>query len=182
MRKLSPTKKKILLLLLGGYALGCSYTPQRQLRVLTVVSRAWKAIDRQKLKADIRELYRSKLVDVKENADGSYVFTLTDKGKLRTFSYSFADMQITKAKWDRKWRFVIFDIPETLKKSRDALREKLRSLGFYELQKSVFIFPYKCGDEIEFIVEFFQLRKYVRYGVFSDIDNDLHLRKIFHLV
>jgi DNA-binding transcriptional regulator PaaX len=76
---------------------------------------------------------------------------------------------------------VVFDIPEKLKRGRDALREKLKELGFYELQKSVFVFPYECRDEIEFIIEIFELRKYVRFGVLEEIDNELHLKKIFEL-
>ena len=36
-------------------------------------------------------------------------------------------------------------------------------------------------DEIDFIIEFFNLRQYVRYGIFDFIDNDLHLRKTFNL-
>jgi len=77
---------------------------------------------------------------------------------------------------------VAFDIPEDYKRARDALRRKLQQLGFRELQKSVFVFPYECKDEIEFIVEFFAIRKYVRYGVLDLIDNDLQLRKTFRLL
>jgi len=54
-------------------------------------------------------------------------------------------------------------------------------LGFYELQKSVWIFPYECKNEIDFIVEFFGLRKYVRFGILESINNELHLKKIFNL-
>jgi len=86
-----------------------------------------------------------------------------------------------KEKWDGQWRMVIFDIPEDLRKARDALRSKLKELGFCELQKSVFVFPYECKDEIDFIVEFFGVREYVRYGILRSIDNDPHLRRIFHL-
>src|SRR3989344_4076427 len=45
-------------------------------------------------------------------------------------------------KWDGKWRIIIFDIPQELHRERNILRRRLRSMGFYMLQKSVFIFPY----------------------------------------
>jgi phenylacetic acid degradation operon negative regulatory protein len=90
-------------------------------------------------------------------------------------------MVIEKEKWDGKWRFVIFDIPEKLKSGRDALRKKIKKLGFYELQKSVFIFPYKCADEIAFIIEFFGIKKYVRHGTMDSIDDDIYLKKFFGL-
>lgn len=44
-------------------------------------------------------------------------------------------MKITKKDWDKRWRIVVFDVPEELRKGRDVLHSKLRALGFYELQK-----------------------------------------------
>ena len=175
-------QQKIILLLLGGIALGLVASPLGQLRIRRELSREWKKINQKHLKEEIRNLYRSKLVSIKQNNDGTSTLTLTDKGKVRALTYRFDDMKIKREKWDGQWRLVIFDIPEDLRKARDALRFKLRDLGFCELQKSVFVFPYECKNEIDFIVEFFQVRPYVRYGILRLIDNDLHLRKIFHLL
>lgn len=179
---MSPTKQKILLLLLAGITLGFTYSPKKQFRILKGLGRAWRKIDEEKLKRDIRELYRSRLIEAKENPDGSFSYKLTDNGKIKALTFHFQEMKIREHPWDGKWRIVIFDIPEKLRKGRDALREKLKDLGFYEFQKSVFVFPHECRDEIDFLIEFFELRKYVRYGVLESIDNDLHLRKIFHLI
>ncbi len=175
------TKQKILLLLLGGIAFGYSFTPQNQWRVLKYVSREWKKIDKEKLRKEIRNLYRSKIIKSKENPDGSYTIFLTDKGKLKALTYHFEKMRIEGKKWDNKWRLIVFDIPEKIREGRRALREKIKKLGFYELQKSVFIFPYECKNEIDFIIEFFNLRKYVRFAILESIDNELHLKKIFNL-
>jgi len=176
------TKKKILLLLLGGVALGCAYLPRQQRRVLRDIGREWKRIDRQKLQRNTNALYKSKLVVLEQNSDGSYRYTLSDKGKSKALTYKFQEMKIPKHKWDKKWRFVGFDIPEDYRKGRDALRQKLRLLGFRELQKSVFVFPFECQKEIEFVAEFFGVRKYIRYGILEFIDNDHQLRKIFKLL
>ena len=178
---MSPTKQKILLFLLAGIALSFSYTPYRQWKILKKVSKAWGKIDAKKLRDEIRQLYQSKLVESKENADGSYTLVLTEKGKLKGLTYHFQHMVIERKNWDGKWRIVVFDIPEKLRRGRDALREKLIQLGFYELQKSVLIFPCECRAEIEFIIEFFQLREYVRFGVLEFIDNELHLKHYFKL-
>ena len=144
-------------------------------------SKEWKKIEQRRINEEIRELYKSKLVEAQQNKDGSTTLVLTDKGKMRALTYHFASIEIPKAQWDGLWRVVIFDIPEKLRHGRDVLRQKLCELGFYELQKSVFTFPYPCEQEVEFVIEYFGLKKYVRYGVLSHIDNDLHLRKIFHL-
>lgn len=178
---MSSTTKKILLLLLGGMAFGYSFTPQRQWKVLKEVAQSWKEIDRKKLRQEIKNLYRSKMIEKRENPNNSYTIVLTEKGKLKALTYHFEEMKIKGEKWDGKWRLVVFDVPEKKRGGRDALRDKIKELGFYELQKSVFVFPYKCKDEIDFIIEFFNLRKYVRFGVLESIDNELHLKKIFNL-
>lgn len=174
-------KQKTLLLLLGGIALGYSYTPRKQWKIIKEVSRAWKDIDRKRLRDEINNLYRSKLIKKKENIDNSCTIVLTDKGKLRALTYYFDKMKIKPEKWDGKWRMIAFDIPEKFKKGREALREKLKKMGFYEFQKSIWIYPYKCKDEMDFIIEFFGLRKYVRFGILESVDNELHLKKIFNL-
>jgi DNA-binding transcriptional regulator PaaX len=179
---MSAVKEKILLLLLAGLTFGFTYLPHKQWRIIKGVAREWKKINEKVLREEIKKLYRSKLVEWKENPDGSFTLSLTKEGKLRVLTYHFQKMRIKRENWDGKWRIVVFDIPEKIKRARDALREKLKDLGFYELQKSVFVFPYECREEIEFVIEFFNLRKYVRIGVLESIDNELHLKKIFKLI
>ncbi len=175
------TKEKILLLLLGGVAFGCSYTPHQQWRVIKTISREWRRINKQDLRKGVNNLYRSNLIRKKKNSDGSYTITLTDKGKIRAITYNFWKMNIERKNWDGKWRIVVFDIPEKIRGGRDALRWKIKKLGFCELQKSVFVFPYECKNEINFVVEFFNLKGYTYYGVLESIDDDTYLRKFFGL-
>jgi len=178
---MSQFKKKILLLFLGGLAFSYSYTPKKQWRIIKGISSEWGKINKEDLHKEVRSLYRSKLVKRISNPDGTCTFVLTDKGKLRALTYNFEEMKIDKKSWDGKWRFLIFDIPEKFKRGRDALRQKIKKLGFYELQKSVFVLPYECTDEIKFIVEFFGISEYVRYGLIDSIDNDIYLKKFFEL-
>ena len=84
---------------------------------------------------------------------------LTKDGEKKALRFKLDDMKIKKPKkWDKQWRIVIFDIPEKFKTAREALRGKLKNIGFVELQKSVFAHPFECEDEINFIVEVFQIR------------------------
>ena len=178
---MGPTKKKILLLLLGGVLLGFTYSPLGQRKVYREIGKEWKRIDRENLTRNIHALHKSNHVSIKRNSERSYTYILSDTGKSKALIYQFEQMQIPKHTWDKKWRLVAFDIPEDYKRARDALRRKLQKLGFRELQKSVFVFPYECQNEIKFIVEFFGIRKYVQYGILEFIDNDQSLRKIFRL-
>lgn len=148
-----------------------------------MIGQEWERINRRALHYAIKNLYKSKLVEIKENADGSATLVLTNKGRALALTYQIDCMQIPAMKrWDGKWRIVLFDIPEKFKKSRDALSFALKQAGFLKFQKSVFIHPYECRNEIDFMIEFFNLRSYVRIVIATDIDNSLHLKKHFGLI
>lgn len=176
------TQKKILLLLLGGVALGLSGSPARYFRILREIAEDWKEIDRWALKRAVASLYQSKLIAGKSNKDGTYTLILNEQGKKRALAYRIETMTVKKPPiWDKRWRIVMFDIPERLRKSRDVLRVHLLGLGFYELQKSVFVHPYPCTDEIEYLIEFYGLRKYVRSALALSLDNELHVKQRFRM-
>ncbi|MEK7117894.1 MAG: hypothetical protein AAB861_03935 [Patescibacteria group bacterium] len=180
--RLGPNQQKALLLLFAGVGLGLARTPTQYFRVLEGVAGEWKKINKQALERAIYALYRSKLIRERENPDGSLTMVLTDKGKKKALTFNIDNMEIKKPKvWDKKWRMVVFDIPEKKRAARDVLRETLKRLGFYEFQKSVLVHPYPCQDEIDYIIEYFDIRPWVRIVTAVSLDNELHLRKIFNL-
>ncbi|MBI2052196.1 MAG: hypothetical protein HYT38_00760 [Candidatus Sungbacteria bacterium] len=181
-QRLGPNQQKTLLLLLAGVGLGLARTPKQYFRVIKEVGEEWQKINKQSLERAIASLYKSKLIREQENPDGSLTIVLTDKGKKKAITFNIDNMEIKKPKvWDKKWRMVLFDIPEKYKPIREALRKTLKHLGFYEYQKSVLIHPYPCQDEINFVVEYFNIRSHVRIVMAIGLDNELHLRKIFNL-
>lgn len=176
------TQKKILLLLLGGMALGLSGSPKRYFQIIDSMKKEWKEIERQSLRRAIKSLYQTKLIIEKQNSDGTITLILTDKGKEKALTYDLGKIKLKKPKeWDKKWRIVIFDIPEKKKKVRDALRFHLKNMDFFELQKSVLVHPYNCKDEIDYIIEFYDIRRFVRFIIADSIDNELHLKMHFNL-
>jgi len=176
-------QQKILILLLGGASLAVTRSPKGYFRVLKSVRRVLGEAQKQSLEYAIRSLYRSRLIAEKKNSDGTTTLVITAEGKKIALRFNIDTMSIKIPKqWDKKWRIVIFDIPEKLKKSREILRFQLKRLNFYELQKSVFVLPYSCKDEIEYIIEFYGIRRFVRFIVAESIDNELHLKKHFNLL
>lgn len=109
--------------------------------------------------------------------------TLTEEGRRRAGRFQVNSLEIKKQKkWDRKWRLVIFDIAQLKKVYREAFRGKLKELKFYQLQKSVWIHPFPCRDEIELLKEFFGLSsKEVRLITSGDIGETDRLEKFFKL-
>lgn len=180
--RLGPVAQKVLLLLMGGLALGLSGSPIAYFSILKMIGKEWAKINRRALHYAIKNLYKSKLVDIKENADDSLTLVITNKGKNIALTYQIDDIKIPAMKrWDGKWRIVLFDIPEKHKKARDALSQALKNAGFFKFQKSVFIHPFECKNEVDFVIEFFDMRPYVRLVVATDIDNALDLKKQFDL-
>jgi len=178
----SQAKQKVLLLLAAGVVMGLSGSPRVHWKIIKNLPKAWKEIDRATLRRILREFKYDRLVDFRDEKDGSVSIVITEKGETLAMRYDPDKMQIAKAvRWDRKWRMVIFDIPEKRRAGRDALREKLKKLGFYEFQKSVWVFPYSCEREIKFLAEFFEVQQYIRILTVQDVSMDADLKLHFGL-
>lgn len=117
-----------------------------------------------------------------ERKRGQIYISLTEEGKKRARKYQIDDLKIEKPKkWDGNWRIVIFDISTLTNIKRAALRGKLKELGFYKLQQSVWIHPYGCRKEIQLLKEFFGLSKKELRLIIGKIEEDKFLQKRFNL-
>jgi len=77
--------------------------------------------------------------------------------------------------WDQKWRLIIFDIPETERKYRLALRDKLNELGFGKVQKSAYLTPYPLVNIIDRFATKLGIRQYLRLLEIGKIDDERKL-------
>lgn len=182
MKRMGSMSKKILLLLIGGASLSLTRRPDAYFKIVRNIAKEWRKINERNLRIAIKNLYKSKIVDYKENIDGTVRVVLTEMGRSKILKYDLDKIEIKKpARWDKLWRLVVFDIPEDKNLGRKALAAKLKELGFYPMQKSVFIHPYECKDEIDFITEMFELTPYVRFLRVKDVDIELDLKERFHM-
>jgi len=181
------TKDILLYLAITGAVLIAATSPYFLLNLARFIIRNRKYIkkklDERKIARALERLRKNRLIIITEK-DGKFKVELTEKGKRKVKEIQFENMKIEKPKvWDGKWRVVIFDIPEKYKKrARDALREKLKALGFYPLQKSVWVIPYPCEKEIQFLCELFDITPYVNIIITENIYNDVKLKKHFGLL
>lgn len=126
----------------------------------------------------LNSLHKQRLIT---NSNGK--ISLTNKGDDALLRFRLRHLKIKKPnKWDGHWRVIIFDIPTKNKKSRDALRFALKRLGFIQFQKSVWINPFPCQNEINFIAEYFKVSKYIELMVVKSITSETKFKKAFHLV
>lgn len=127
-------------------------------------------------------LKRQGLINIEKRNHQIYI-SLTSKGKKKAGIFQIDSFKIKKLKrWDKKWRLVIFDIPDMKRFQRNAFRGKLKELGFYPLQESVWVCPFPCSDEIKLLREFFGLtQREIRLITAENIEKDAFLREFFKL-
>jgi len=167
-------------LALGGFIVACFVAPNLAQVIKMFETKDWK--DRARLKKSLNGLERQKLIKIRYNKKGESIVEVTEKGRKKILKYDFYDLKIaTPKKWDKMWRLIAFDMPESKKRARDSLTVKLQELGFYPLQKSVFICPYECRDEIDFICGFLKVREFVHFFVVKEVEDEKELKKKFNL-
>lgn len=137
------------------------------------------------LRNTIYLLKSRKLIEIIEEGDEKYKVQLTNKGRKRVKEFCFEALEIKKPKiWDKKWRVLVFDIPfgpKIYHQAREALRHKIKELGFYQMQKSTWVYPYECEDEILFIAELFQVQKHIEILTVEKLLHEDKLKKKFEL-
>ncbi len=141
-----------------------------------------RKIVRKKFTSSFWYLKKKGLLQLKRQGHDVCIF-LTKDGKKKAGKYQIDDLYIERPKkWDRKWRIVVFDIPNSSHIIRNIFRRKLKEFGFYMLQRSVWIYPFKCREEINFLREFLGANKQqIQVLEANRLDNDDFLRKIFKI-
>jgi len=183
--KKSEIARKILKITMAGVLIPAAFLlPGTSILLKEFLKENGASNDSKKFKRMLRIIKNKKMIKVIQK-NGEDFLEITKSGKKELLRYNFDDLKIEKSKiWDGKWRMVIFDIPEKFRDGRVALSNKLKEMGFYRLQKSVFVYPYECENEIDFIREFFDVKKFVillRLSTFGDY-HDLILKKHFDLL
>lgn len=137
---------------------------------------------KEKFIRDLKNLQIRNLINYRELDSGEIEIVITSEGKEKILRYQIDEIKLKPLKhWDGKWRLIMFDIPHNHKTARDALRKKLLDLKFYPLQKSIFITPYPCEDEIDFIASIFDIRKYILIFYVVFFEGEEKLKRQFNI-
>jgi hypothetical protein len=142
---------------------------------------SWKKFNQSLARQYIDRLEKRKLIK-RKSKDNQIIFGLTKKGENEFLKHGIDKIRLKEnLKWDHKWRVVIFDISEPKKKARDALRDKFKKLGMFQLQKSVFVYPFDCKEEIDMVSDFFGVGNDILYLEAEIHDIGKKLKRIFGL-
>ena len=118
-----------------------------------------------------------------EERDGKKFVRLTERGE-EALALGKQKLQLAKGKprkWDRRYRLVMFDVPEKRKKIRERLRFEMQEVGFLHLQDSAWVYPYDCEEFIALLKADLHIGKDVLYAIVEEIENDKWIRKHFSL-
>lgn len=178
----NPTVKSVLTLLAAGTFLTASIiAPGLPLAIKPFLDykrekdyQNWKQFNQARLKQVLRRLKEQKIVEV---INGETI-QITEKGKTKILKYNLENLQLNK-KWDGKWRLILYDIPKFKKKERDYFRQILKRLKCFQLQKSVYLTPYPCEDEIEYLRQFFEIGDEVKILKVASLEDEKPYRDYF---
>lgn len=171
----------VLLVLYAGAALTLAIAAPNAARLLKGIDPdfAKKRKPAYRLQQAFTRLKDRGLVRISENGK----LVLTEKGIAHAKVLNDAEAITIKkpARWDGKWRIVIFDVWERRRAVRDHLRVLLRKAGFERVQNSVWTHPYPCEEFVIFIRTSLKLGPGLLYIIADGIEHDARLRKKFDL-
>lgn len=179
--KAKNSRKILEFLLIAGVVSIAATSPYflHHLAKIILKMRQYKLSDKQKFNSAFNYLKKNGLIKIEKDGYDIKIF-LTPRGEKRIKKYKIDDLKIIEPnKWDGKWRIVIFDISNNQRVERNAFRKKLKELGFYSLQKSVWLHSFDCKKEIGILREFFglNLKQIIVFSV-DKIEDDLLVKNI----
>lgn len=140
----------------------------------------WKKLDKRGREREMRRTITYMKSRDLIRGDYEHGLQITEKGRKRLEKIEFEKLSIKSPDvWDKKWRLVFYDIPETKKPARNALTSKLRYLGFYQLQRSAWVHPFPCREIIEKVSSHYNVDDYISYIETTFIDNEEKLKQKF---
>lgn len=183
--KANPKVKDILLLLAAGVFIPAAVIfPGLPLVIKPFLDykrekdyKEWKKFNQARLKQTLRRLQNQKAIAIIPSAQESLI-KITEKGQKKVLKFKLEDMKLQK-RWDGKWRLIIYDIPKYKKRESDNLRQILKHLECFRLQKSVYLTPHPCEDEIEYLRQIFDIGDEVKILKVANIENEKPYRDYF---
>lgn len=190
--KIDPRVKDILLLLAGGTFItaslvfpGLPIITKETLKAYEFTQwqkrqKEWKKFNTWRLRQVIKRMEKQKLVEIAQ-IDKTPVVKITEKGRQRILKFKLEEIQLDQANWNGKWQIIIYDIATTKRWQRELFRRMLKRMNFYQLQKSVYLTPFKCSDEIEYLRQICEVGNEVLIFTISSLENEQAYKDYFGL-
>lgn len=134
-----------------------------------------------RLHQTLKRLYAQKVIEITEK-DGESCIKLSSQGQTKLLKYTLEEMMIDHPpRWDGKWRLIIYDVPKARRVFAETFRRFLKKIECLKLQKSVYLTPYPCDSQIEFLRQYYGLGEEVLYLVVAKLENEKIYKTYFGL-
>ncbi|MBI2443463.1 MAG: hypothetical protein HYV40_06205 [Candidatus Levybacteria bacterium] len=135
----------------------------------------WDKYNIWRLRQVIKRLEQQKVVELVNG-----MVKITEKGRRKLLRYDLNTIAL-KEKTDGKWRLIVYDVSNLKREQRNLFRAMLRKLNLLQLQKSVYLTPFICDDEIEYLRQIFDLGREVLVIKASHLENEEVYKRYFGL-
>ncbi len=176
----SPLSRKLLVTIGFAGFLTAGMVAPGLLKGVSRFTSSRNSYSRKQVTSALAYLRKTGLVEIGKKKDGSKKIFLTDLGRTQLQGHFVDTIHIKESLvWDRKWRVVIFDIPIEKNAVRIRFRNVLKKWGFVQIQKSVWVIPHKCEDEVFFLSKALHIEEYVDILVVKKFYDDSKFKEIF---
>lgn len=142
--------------------------------------KGWKKFNKYFLRKNLKRLHKQKVVEVIQE-NGEEIIKLTKKGHTKYLKFKLEELSLKGGRWDGKWRIVIYDISKFKKNQQSAFRNILKYTNFLPLQRSVYLTPYSCEEQIFYLREYFGVGEEVILIRADRIENEDFYKQYFGL-
>jgi DNA-binding transcriptional regulator PaaX len=129
-------------------------------------------------------LRRHGLIQMNTN-DGGFVARLTKKGRQKLELLNIDTLRVKiPSKWNGRWWLVAADIPtHQYRWAADLFRKKIKDMGFYPLQRTMWIYPHNPVDKINFLSGHWEISRFITVMEISSMDreDEMKLKDFFKL-
>lgn len=188
--KTDPKTREILSLLAAGVLLTASLFMPGAAVVAGAIAKAqsraewknsqkeWEKFNLHRLRQVIKRMQQVKYIEISEVADLPAI-SITEKGKKKLLQFKVEDMKLDEKTWDGKWRLIIYDVVVAKRTQAEQFRRALLRLRILKLQKSVYLTPFKCEEEIEYLRQFYGIGDEVIILTAGNLENESAYRHYF---
>lgn len=181
-KKIDPTVKTVLKILAAGVILTTVILVPGIAAAAPLIKeyqnrkqeKEWDKFNLYRLRQIINRLEKQKIVSFKTDGTAK----ITDKGKQKILKYNIDDMTLN-LKPDGKWRIIVYDIEEMKKWQRELFRTMLKKLKFLQIQKSVYLTPFPCENEIEYLRQTYEVGTDVKIITATGLENEEAYKSYF---
>lgn len=115
-----------------------------------------------KTTALLKKYAKSDFIALETGKDGVYIIKVVQKAK-DYLEKSLPALRFHIKKWDRIWRLVTYEIPESQRDLRDFLRRELQKMSFIPWHRSFWVCPYDLSLTLKSFLEESKTDKYVHF-------------------